>query len=141
MKCTHAARKAQHAADCACSLCKPIRPNVCNTCHAWYSAMADKCPYCPGPKRAVIGYLPHETVHCYIKHNEATGCTCTAPIIVNRGMLEACEGAAFYALSVLKPDARPRTGLTREDLDFLAMSTAKMAAHWGRRALGQENLL
>lgn len=94
-----------------------------------------------GPTRAqIIGVLPKE-VTCYIRHADGIACMCTAPQIVNPGMMEACTGAAHYVLSVIKTDAKPRSGLTRVDLDFLAWSTAKMCAHWGRRALGQEELI
>lgn len=128
----------EHQAGCKCSLCDPVKMEVCGTCNAWRRAGTD-CQWCPKARR-IAGLLPPaEKVYCYIRHAEL--CTCSAPNVLNKGMLEACEGAAFYTLSILKSDTKPRSGLTRDDLDFLAWSTSKMAAHWARRALGQQDLL
>ena len=149
------AEKAQHHADCLCSQCytprhgehrmvlmgpvppheKPVKCTVCGV----YRFTAKKCPN--GCNEADPVRLPDEKPYCFIRHSEGKECTCEPPTVVNKGMLEACTSAAHYMLSAMKMDAQPRSGLTRDDLDFLAVSTAKMAAHWGRRALGQQDLL
>jgi hypothetical protein len=110
----------------------------------------------PAPQRQIIGFLgpAHETyfgpahgtivamgpklpreVPCHIIHPLGRLCNCTAPQIVNEGMLEACKSAVIHTLNALRKDGVPRHGLSTEDLDYLAWACAKMAAHWGRRAL------
>lgn len=140
-----------HQPGCGCGMCrKPIsqrmlvvggpvqadQPQKCNTCGIYFFS-AKKCPNgCTDS----VPVLPKE-VPCHIRHAPDKACDCTAPQIVNEGMLQATESAALYMLSAMKMDAKPRSGLTREDLDFLAVSTARMAAHWARRALGQQDLI
>lgn len=112
----------------------PVR---CPVCQLYRFTKTQKCPNnCVELASAV---LPDERPYCFIIHNGE--CDCEPPVVVNKGMLDACQSASLYMLSVLRTDAKPRTGLTRDDLDFLAVSTSKMAAHWGRRALGQQDLL
>jgi len=143
-----------HQAGCQCGICKrlvaigPIREDEkhkglvqCNVCLVWRGNSYDECPNCRINAEADLMkrvVLPKEDLYCFIIH--AAECTCSKPVIVNRGMLEACESATIYMLAALKPDAKPRSGLTRADLDYLAVHSAKAAAHWGRRALGQQDL-
>jgi hypothetical protein len=55
-------------------------------------------------------------------------------------MEETCNSSIMYLLSVLKKTPQPGR-LSQVDLDFLAWSVSKMAAHWGRLALGQQDLV
>lgn len=127
-----------HRPGCNCGGCrsKPQEPFQCPACKIYYFTAG----LCPNGCDSTVLKLPKE-VHCYIRHTAGKACDCTAPQIVNEGMLQATESAALYMLSAMKTEAKPRSGLTRDDLDFLAMTTAKMAAHWARRALGQQDLL
>lgn len=74
---------------------------------------------------------------CPIIHH--TGyCHCHPPVVVDASKLAACEDAARYVLGALK--RRGTEGkLSDADLIFLAASAAKMAGHWGRLALGQQD--
>ena len=77
-------------------------------------------------------------IKCPITHH--TGfCLCTPPIVVDASKLAACEDAAMYVLGALRKKGEPGR-LSDADLIFLAASTAKMAGHWGRLALGQGDL-
>lgn len=76
---------------------------------------------------------------CQIRHTGT--CTCQPPVIVRPDMEETCNSSIMYMLSVLKKDPLPDRGLQRSDLDFLAWSVSKIAGHWGRLALGQQDLI
>lgn len=76
---------------------------------------------------------------CTIHHFDGQ-CACTPPLIHRPHMLETAEASGRYVLGALHKTPVPGQ-LTKEDLDFLAWSCSKMAAHWGRLALGQEYLI
>jgi hypothetical protein len=75
---------------------------------------------------------------CYI-HHSAISCNCGAIEIKRPDMLEVAGTSIMYTLAALKNE--PKGSLKRPDLDFLAYSVGKIAAHWARLALGQEDLL
>lgn len=76
---------------------------------------------------------------CGINHFDLT-CTCTPPRISRPAHAETATASGRYVIGALHKV--PVLGqLSQEDLDFLAWSCAKMAAHWGRLALGQEELV
>lgn len=82
---------------------------------------------------------PASNWKCAIRHFDGK-CTCSPPLIHRPHMVETAEASGRYVLGALHKT--PVAGqLTKEDLDFLAWSCSKMAAHWGRLALGQEYLL
>jgi len=76
---------------------------------------------------------------CGIRHFDSR-CTCTPPLIHCPEKAETAVASGRYVLGALHKVPVPGT-LSQEDLDFLAWSCTKIAAHWGRLALGQENLL
>jgi hypothetical protein len=55
-------------------------------------------------------------------------------------MAETAIASGRYVIGALHKIPVPGS-LTQEDLDFLAWSCSKIAAHWGRLALGMEHLL
>lgn len=76
---------------------------------------------------------------CYIRHADGR-CTCSAPIIKREDMAETCTQSAMYVLGTIKKQAVPGK-LSREDLDYLTWRVSMIAAHWGRLALGHEELV
>lgn len=81
---------------------------------------------------------PGKVFTCHIRHTGV--CSCQPPVIVRPDMEETCNSSIMYLLSVLKKTPQPGR-LSQVDLDFLAWSVSKMAAHWGRLALGQQDLV
>lgn len=75
---------------------------------------------------------------CNIRHFDSR-CTCTPPLVHRPEMAESAVASGRYVIGALHKVPVPGT-LSQIDLDFLAWSCSKIAAHWGRLALGQENL-
>lgn len=95
-------------------------------------------------ERGTVGCATHrrrtnessEFFPCYIRHRNAI-CHCNQPVIVDREMLANTRSAAMHVLGALKPDAQS-SKLNRDDLDYLAVATARIMAHWARKALGHK---
>ena len=87
-----------------------------------------------GPLRTPVGEFK-----CYIKHHLGACIGCAPPFVIREAMLEPCSDASMYTIGAMRKKSEPFK-LRDKDLIFLAWSCAKMAGHWGRLALGQEDL-
>lgn len=94
------------------------------------------------PRETVImgpNPIPSTVFRCYIHHSD-NRCTCEPPEIKSQPMFETCNSSVMFLLGVLRK--KPESGkLAQKDLDFLAWATSKVTGHWGRLALGQEDLI